>query len=212
MTDITERKIHPDEVYKSYPSVVSGKKIIGIGASTGGVNSLLQIFKELPNNLPPIVITQHIPYRFSKSFAERLNSNSQINVSQLEKTTILEQGCAYVAPGNMHLIVERQGNEYVGKLLDIVKVSRHKPSVNIMFRSLNNSAGSNTMAIIMTGMGDDGAIAIKDLFDNNAHTVAQNEESCIVFGMPQQAIKTGGIKTICHLDDIAQNIINFGLN
>jgi two-component system chemotaxis response regulator CheB len=108
--------------------------------------------------------------------------------------------------------VEKRGNEYIGKLLDIVKVSRHKPSVNIMFRSLNNSAGSDAMAVIMTGMGDDGTIGIKELYNNGAYTVAQNEESCVVFGMPQQAIKANAINDICHLDDIAQCIIDFAHN
>jgi len=206
---LLEKKVHPDEVYKSIPSHYKGHKIIGIGSSTGGVESLLTIFKELPAGLPPIVITQHIPYGFSSSFAQRLNDHSDVFVSEVQGDTILEDGHAYLAPGNMHLIIEREGNNYIGKLLDITKVSRHKPSVDMMFRSLNNSAGGSSMAIMMTGMGDDGTIAMKELYDNNAYTVAQNEESCVVFGMPQQAIKAGAIKDICHLNKIAQYIIDF---
>ncbi len=206
---LIEKKVHPDEVYKSSPSYTPGSKIIGIGSSTGGVESLLNIFKKLPSGLPPIVITQHIPYGFSSSFAQRLNDHSKVNVIEVSSDTILQNGYAYLAPGNMHLVVEKSGSDYIGKLLDISKVSRHKPSVDIMFRSLNNSAGSAAMAIIMTGMGDDGTIAIQELYNNNAFTVAQSEESCVVFGMPQQAIKAGAIKEIVHLDDIAQSIINF---
>ena len=209
---LIEHKVHPDEVYKSNPALIPGGKIIGIGSSTGGVESLLTVFKKLPSNLPPIVITQHIPYGFSSSFAQRLNDHSEVNVSEVKEETILEHGHAYLAPGNMHLEVCKVGNTYVGKLLDITKISRHKPSVDLMFRSLNNSAGSSVMAVMMTGMGDDGTVAMLDLYKNDAYTVAQNEESCVVFGMPAQAIKAGAVKEICHLNDIAKLIINFAKN
>ncbi|MEA3512438.1 MAG: chemotaxis-specific protein-glutamate methyltransferase CheB [Campylobacterota bacterium] len=204
-----ERKVHPDEVLKSKPANIKGDKIIGIGSSTGGIDSLLQIFRKLPDDLPPIVMTQHIPYGFSNSFAQRLNDYSKVKVQEVKEDTKLEKGHAYLAPGNMHLIVEKHGSDYIGKLLDSKKVSRHKPSVDIMFRSINNSAGGGSMAIIMTGMGDDGTIAMKELCENGAYTIAQNEESCVVFGMPAQAIKAGAIKKICHLDNIAQTMINF---
>ena len=209
---IIEHKVHPDEVYKSNPALISGGKIIGIGSSTGGVESLLTVFKSLPSGLPPIVITQHIPYGFSSSFAQRLNDHSDVMVSEVEKDTILEKGHAYLAPGNMHLEVVKVGSDFVGKLLDISKVSRHKPSVDIMFRSLNNSAGSGAMAVMMTGMGDDGTIAMLDLYKNGAYTLAQNEESCVVFGMPAQAIKAGAVKDICHLNDISNFIVDFAKN
>lgn len=206
---LVERKIHPDEVISSHPARIPGSKIIGIGSSTGGVESLISVFEKLPEGLPPIVITQHIPYGFSSSFAQRLNSSSKVTVSEVTQDTILEKSHAYLAPGNMHLVIDKKGQEYVAKLLDAPRVSRHKPSVDIMFRSLNNSAGSAAMAIMMTGMGDDGTIAIKELFDNGAYTVAQNEESCVVFGMPAQAIKAGAVKDICHLNEIASYIIDF---
>jgi len=206
---LIEKKVHPDEVYDSTPSIMPGSKIVGIGSSTGGVESLLTVFKQLSSNLPPIVITQHIPYGFSSSFAQRLNDHSAVTVIEVKDDTILEKGYAYLAPGNMHLVVEKKGSSYIGKLLDITKVSRHKPSVDIMFRSLNNCAGGGAMAIMMTGMGDDGTIAMKELHDNGAYTVAQNEESCVVFGMPQQAIKAGAVDDICHLNNIAQYIIDF---
>ena len=121
----------------------------------------------------------------------------------------LERGCAYLAPGNMHLTIEKRGGVYKTKLLDTTKVSQHKPSVDVLFRSVNNSVGGSAMAVIMTGMGDDGMIAMKDLFDNGAYTVAQNEQSCVVYGMPKKAVEIGAIKDIVHLDEIPKYIIDY---
>ncbi len=208
--NLIEQKVHPDEVYPSKPSYLPGPKIIAIGSSTGGVESLLTVFKGLTSTLPPIVMTQHIPYGFSKSFAQRLNDNSKVNVQEVSSDgIILQKGHAYLAPGNMHLTIEKQGKNYVTKLLDITKVSRHKPSVDMLFRSVNNCAGGGAMAVMMTGMGDDGSIAMKELFDNKAYCVAQNEQSCVVFGMPKKAIQIGAVKDICHLNEISQYIIDF---
>ena len=202
-------KVHPDEVIPLRASKFPGTKVIAIGSSTGGVESLLKVFKKLPNDLPPILITQHIPYGFSNSFAQRLNDNSDVDVCEAKDGMILERGHAYLAPENMHLIIEKYGNELRTKLLDTKKVSQHKPSVDVLFRSVNNCVGGSAMAIIMTGMGDDGTIAMKELFDNGAYTVAQNEESCIVFGMPMKAIAAGAVKDIIHLDDIPSYMIEF---
>ena len=167
--DDTNTKIHPDEVIKLNLPLFPGKKVIGIGSSTGGIESLLRVFKALPLNLPPILITQHIPYGFSNSFAHRLNDHSKIFVQEAKDDMILENGHAYLAPGNMHLSIEKISNGvYKTKLLDTLKVSLHKPSVDVMFRSLNNIIGSGAMAIMMTGMGDDGTIAIKELHDNQS--------------------------------------------
>ncbi len=204
-----EYKVHPDEIIPSRPALLPGSKVIAIGSSTGGVESLLRVFKKLPSGLPPIVITQHIPYGFSNSFAHRLNDNSEVNVTEAKDGMILERGHGYLAPGNMHLTIEKVGKEYRTKLLDTKKVSQHKPSVDVLFRSVNNNVGSSAMGIMMTGMGDDGSIAMKDMFDNNAYTVAQNEESCVVFGMPMKAIQAGAVKDTIHLDDIAQYMIEF---
>ena len=202
-------KVHPDEVIPLRASKFPGTKVIAIGSSTGGVESLLKVFKKLPNDFPPILITQHIPYGFSNSFAQRLNDNSDVDVCEAKDGMILERGHAYLAPENMHLIIEKYGNELRTKLLDTKKVSQHKPSVDVLFRSVNNCVGGSAMAIIMTGMGDDGTIAMKELFDNGAYTVAQNEESCIVFGMPMKAIAAGAVKDIIHLDDIPSYMIEF---
>ncbi len=204
-----EYKVHPDEIIPSRPALLPGSKVIAIGSSTGGVESLLRVFRKLPSGLAPIVITQHIPYGFSNSFAHRLNDNSEVNVREAKDGMILEKGHGYLAPGNMHLTIEKVGKEYRTKLLDTKKVSQHKPSVDVLFRSVNNNVGSNAMGIMMTGMGDDGSIAMKDMFDNNAYTVAQNKESCVVFGMPMKAIQAGAVKDTIHLDDIAQYMIDF---
>jgi two-component system chemotaxis response regulator CheB len=155
-------------------------------------------------------MVQHIPYGFSSSFAQRLNDNSDVDVQEVQEDGIvLEKGNAYLAPGNMHLVIEKKGNDYVTKLLDVAKVSRHKPSVDILFRSVNNSAGGGAMAVMMTGMGDDGSICMKELFDNRAYCLAQNEESCVVYGMPKKAVDAGAVKDICHLNDIAKYIVEF---
>lgn len=205
-----EYKIHPDKVITSHPATFPGSKIIAIGSSTGGVESLLRVFKDLPANLPPIVITQHIPYGFSSSFAQRLNASSNLTVHEATDGMILEQGHGYLAPGNMHLSIEkRRDGKYFTRLLDTTKVSHHKPSVDVLFRSVNNSAGGGAMAVMMTGMGDDGSIAMKELHDNRAYTVAQNEESCVVFGMPAKAIDAGAVKDVIHLNEISQYIIEF---
>jgi two-component system, chemotaxis family, protein-glutamate methylesterase/glutaminase len=208
-TQTIEYRIHPDEVIPLKPAIFPGMKLIAIGSSTGGVESLLRVFRKLPANLPPILITQHIPYGFSNSFAHRLNDNSDVIVCEAKDGMILEKGHGYLAPGNMHLTIEKIGNEYKTKLLDTKKVSQHKPSVDVLFRSVNNSVGGSAMAVMMTGMGDDGTIAMKELYDNGAYTVAQNEESCVVFGMPMKAIQAGAIKDIIHLDEIADYIIDF---
>lgn len=204
-----EQKIHPDEVLKKLPASFPGKKVIAIGSSTGGVDALLKVFIKLEANLPPILITQHIPYGFSNSFAQRLNTHSVIDVCEAKDGMILENSCAYLAPGNMHMTIEKHGAEYKIKLLDTVRVSRHKPSVDILFRSVNNIVGGGAMAVMMTGMGDDGSIGMKELYDNNAYTIAQDEKSCVVFGMPAKAIEAGAVKDVVSLDDIPDYIMDF---
>ncbi|EFU69236.1 chemotaxis response regulator protein-glutamate methylesterase [Aliarcobacter butzleri] len=208
-THNVDYKVHPDEVIPLRAAKFPGAKVIAIGSSTGGVESLLRVFKKLPSGLPPIVITQHIPYGFSNSLAHRLNDNSEVEVCEAKDGLTLEKGHAYLAPGNMHLTIEKYGNDFKTRLLDTKKVSQHKPSVDVLFRSVNNAVGGGAMAVMMTGMGDDGTIAMKELFDNGAYTIAQNEASCVVFGMPMKAIQAGAVKDIVHLDEIADYIIDF---
>ena len=202
-------KNHPDVLLKSTPYKGDGKRVIAIGASTGGVDAIAQILKSLPKELPPIIITQHIPDGFSTSFANRLDTNSALNVFEVRGRMLLKDSCAYLAAGGLHMLLERVGGEYYVKPQSGVRISRHCPSVDVMFRSLNNVVGRHALAIIMTGMGDDGSIGIKELYDNGAYTIAQDEASCIVFGMPKQAIARGAICEVVSLDRIGSKIIAF---
>jgi len=214
LVDGVEPRVHPDQILKSKPAILPGKKIIGIGSSTGGIEALLRIFKNLPKDLPPIIISQHIPYGFSNSFAQRLNDNSQVTVKEAKDGDMLEKSHAYLAPGNIHLCLEKDihNSFFKIKLLDAPRVSRHKPSVDIMFRSLNNAIGAGAMAIMLTGMGDDGSIGMKEIFDSGGFTLAQDKNSCVVFGMPAKAIEIGAIKVTAPLDEIYKYIINFAQN
>jgi two-component system chemotaxis response regulator CheB len=205
-----ERKVHPDEVLIKSPALLAGKKVIGIGSSTGGVDALVKVFEALPIGLAPIVISQHIPYGFSSSFANRLNAVSDIAVSEVSDGDELLKSHAYLAPGNRHFTIEKRGDRYFAKMLDVQKVSRHKPSVDIMFRSLNNVVGSSVVAIMLTGMGDDGMIASKELYDNGAYVIAQSEESCVVYGMPGKVVEIGAASDIVHLDNIPKEIARLG--
>ncbi|MDA3966570.1 MULTISPECIES: CheB methylesterase domain-containing protein [Helicobacter] len=206
---MANEKYHPDKLLASKPFRGEGKKIIGIGASTGGVDAIARILQALPLNLPPIVITQHIPEGFSTSFAHRLDNISALSVVEVTERMTLKPSCAYLAPGGRHMLIENKTGEYIATPLDGDRITRHKPSVDIMFRSLNNAAGKNALAIIMTGMGDDGSIGIHELFLNGSYTIAQDEDSCIVFGMPKQAISRGSICDIVSLDNIPEKIVQF---
>lgn len=202
-------KHHPDKLLKSTPYKGEGRGIIAIGASTGGVEAIAKILQQLPRNLPPIIITQHIPDGFSTSFANRLNINSALDVFEVRSKMHLQHSSAYLAPGGLHILLERQGNDYYVRPQEGIRISRHRPSVDVMFRSVNNVAGKAALAIILTGMGDDGSIGIKELYDNGAYTIAQDEASCIVFGMPKQAIAKGAICEVVGLDCIANKILSF---
>jgi two-component system chemotaxis response regulator CheB len=207
-----EPKYSPDEILKSTPAEFAGRKIIAIGASTGGVDALTRVLTKLPLGLPPIVVVQHIPTAFSKNFVERLNLLCKVAVAEAKDMEVLNDSSVYFAPGDIHMSVERAKNgQYIAKMIDGVKVSRHRPSVDILFRSVNNAAGGSAMAVIMTGMGDDGTIGIKELFDSGAYTVAQSEESSVVFGMAQTAIKVGAIRKVVDLDNLAAEIVVFCL-
>jgi len=207
-----EPKYSPDEILHSKPSEYAGKKIIAIGASTGGVEALTKVLTKLAPGLAPVVVVQHIPMAFSKNFVDRLNLLSKCSVVEARDGDVLENSTVYFAPGDAHLIIEKgKRGEYIARVVDGVKVSRHRPSVDILFRSVNNTAGAGAMAVIMTGMGDDGTIGIKELFENGAYTVAQNEESSVVFGMAGSALKAGAIRKVVDLDAIATEIAIFCL-
>lgn len=178
------------------------EKIIVLGTSTGGTQALEAVLCELPANAPPIAIVQHMPEKFTRSFAERLNSICAIEVREAQDGDRLLPGLALIAPGGRHMLVKRSGGQYLVEVKDGPLVSRHRPSVDVLFRSTAVQAGRNALGVIMTGMGDDGARGLKEMRDAGARTYAQDEESCVVFGMPKEAIKLDAAEQIISLDDI----------
>ncbi len=182
-------------------------KIIALGASTGGTEAIKEVLMRLPANTPAIVITQHIPAAFSLPFAKRMNLASQMNVCQAEDGQKILEGHVYIAPGDKHLLVKKEGLNYVCRLDDGPAVNRHKPSVDVMFHSVVQSAGSNALAVILTGMGNDGAAGMKELQSLGVATIAQDEKSSVVWGMPREAVKLGAADHILPLDRIPQKIL-----
>jgi two-component system chemotaxis response regulator CheB len=182
------------------------ERIVVIGTSTGGTQALEAILTELPRSCPGIAIVQHMPEKFTRSFSERLNMLSQIEVKEAANGDRLTPGRALIAPGGKHIMIKRSGSYYQVEVVDGPLVSRHKPSVDVLFRSAAKFAGKNAMGIIMTGMGDDGAKGLKEMHDCGAKTIAQDEETCVVFGMPKEAIKLGAADEIMALDKIAKAI------
>ena len=185
-------------------------RIIAIGTSTGGTQALERVLTALPRVCSGIVIVQHMPEKFTAAFAERLNAMSQIEVREAKSGDRVVPGLALIAQGGRHMLLKRNGAQYHVDVVDGPPVSRHRPSVDVLFRSVARSAGKNALGIIMTGMGDDGARGMKEMHDVGAQTLAQDEESCVVYGMPKEAVKLGGVDKIVSLDDIAQEIVLYG--
>ncbi|MBK5351354.1 chemotaxis response regulator protein-glutamate methylesterase [Pseudomonas sp. TH41] len=183
-------------------SLRTTQKIAVLGTSTGGTQALEFVLRELGVTCPGIAIVQHMPERFTRSFAERLNTLCAIEVREAKDGDRLLPGLALIAPGGRHLLIKRSGAQYYVEVKDGPLVSRHRPSVDVLFRSAALQAGSNVLGVIMTGMGDDGARGMKEMFEAKARTYAQDEDSCVVFGMPKEAIKLGGVEQIVPLDAI----------
>ncbi|MBN2686486.1 MAG: chemotaxis response regulator protein-glutamate methylesterase [Pontiellaceae bacterium] len=177
-------------------------KVVVVGASTGGTEALRIFLEALPRNCPGIAIVQHMPQNFTRNFANRLNDLCEISVAEAEDGDRIIRGKALIAPGNHHMLLVRRGGQYHVEVKDGPLVSRHRPSVDVLFRSTARYAGCNAIGIIMTGMGDDGARGIREMKDAGALTIAQDEKSCVVFGMPNEAIKTGGIDEVVPLERI----------
>ena len=193
---------------KANSSLPPSKKIIAIGASTGGVQILEQLLVQLEPNHPPIVITQHMPAGFTASFAERLNHilvNS--NVKEAQDGDTLMHGRILIAPGNLHMEVHKHGFLYKIELKNYPKVNSHKPSVNVLFKSMAHEVGIFGVGLILTGMGDDGASSLLDMKNAGAKTYAQEEKSCIVYGMPKRAVEMNAVEKSISLDEMAK-IIN----
>ncbi|EMY61597.1 protein-glutamate methylesterase/protein-glutamine glutaminase [Leptospira terpstrae] len=187
------------------------EKIVAIGTSTGGTIALEEVLTKLPRDKTPgIVIVQHMPEKFTETFAKRLDSICEISVREAKDGDRVVRGLALIAPGNRHMTVKRSGAQYYVEITDGPLVNRHRPSVDVLFRSVARHVGKNSKGIIMTGMGDDGASGLLEMKDAGADTIAQNEETSVVFGMPKEAIKRGGVNHILPLTEIYKTIVGYG--
>jgi len=184
-------------------------KPVVIGSSTGGTQALELVLTSLPADAPGIAITQHMPEKFTAMYAQRLDGICAMSVREARDGDRLERGVALIAPGGRHMQLKKMNGQYYVKVLDGPPVNRHKPSVDVLFKSAAECAGRDVLGIIMTGMGDDGARGMKVLHDGGARTIAQNEETCVVFGMPKEAIKLQAVDDILPLESLARAILQF---
>ncbi|MGA2779544.1 MAG: chemotaxis response regulator protein-glutamate methylesterase [Steroidobacteraceae bacterium] len=210
---LAEPKITADAV--AGPAAVGAMKqtterIVAIGTSTGGTQALERVLTALPRACPGIAVVQHMPEQFTAAFAARLNGLCDVEVSEAKHGERLLPGHVLIAPGGKHLMLRRSGAYYYADVTDGPLVNRHKPSVDVLFRSVAKCAGANATGIIMTGMGDDGARGLLEMREAGAPTAAQDEASCVVFGMPKEAIRLGGAITVLPLARIAQLIVDWG--
>jgi len=191
----------------SHAMIQTTDKIVAVGASTGGTEALRVFLQAMPLDAPGIIIVQHMPEKFTASFAQRLNSLCLVTVKEAADGDSILRGQALIAPGNRHLLLKRSGARYYVEVKDGPLVSRHRPSVDVLFRSTARYAGANAVGVIMTGMGDDGARGMLEMKQAGAITLAQDEASCIVFGMPAEAIKLGCVDRVCPLQKIALEVV-----
>ena len=189
------------------PLAVTTDKVVAIGASTGGTEALRLILESMPPDAPGIVIVQHMPEGFTRAFADRLNKTCRIEVKEAESGDRVHPGRALVAHGNRHLLVGRSGATYRVDLIEGPPVSRHRPSVDVLFRSVAQAAAANAVGVLLTGMGRDGAAGLREMKDAGASTLAQDEASCVVFGMPKEAIAAGAVDEVAPLGRMAERIL-----
>ena len=187
--------------------VASTEKLIIVGASTGGTEAIKDFLICLPPDCPGILVTQHMPEAFTKSFADRLNGLCRISVKEAQNGERVLPGHAYVAPGHSHLLLKRSGANYMTELSQAEPVNRHRPSVDVLFRSAANYAGKNAIGVILTGMGKDGAAGMLEMKHAGAYNYAQDEATCVVFGMPKEAITLGGVDEVVPLQDMAKRVL-----
>lgn len=191
----------------SHAMLQTTEKVVVVGASTGGTEALRIFLEMLPSDAPGMVIVQHMPENFTAAFANRLNSLCQVTVKEASDNDSVIRGRVLIAPGNKHTLLKRSGARYLVEVKDGPLVSRHRPSVDVLFRSAARYAGKNVVGVIMTGMGDDGARGMLEMKQAGSTNIAQDEHSCIVFGMPKEAIKHGGVDIIKPLDKIAAEVL-----
>ncbi len=209
---VVEPKLTADAVIpRGSPSkaIETTDKIVVVGASTGGTEALREFLEALPLDAPGIVIVQHMPEQFTAAFARRLDTLCRVTVKEAADNDSVLRGRALIAPGNMHALLKRSGARYYVEVKDGPLVSRHRPSVDVLFRSAARYAAKNAVGIIMTGMGDDGARGMAELHEAGAYNIAQNESTCVVFGMPNEAIKRGAADVVLPLEQIAGHLIEF---
>jgi len=185
------------------------EKVVAIGASTGGTEALRALLEALPSDAPGIVIVQHMPELFTRAFAARLDSLCSITVKEAETNDTVLRGRALIAPGNHHMLLKRSGARYYVDIKDGPLVCRHRPSVDVLFRSAARYAGQNAVGVILTGMGDDGARGMLEMKRAGAKTIAQDEATCVVFGMPKEAIKLGAADKVLALQSVAGAILTY---
>lgn len=208
-----DAKLTADAVLARAPAdsmIATTEKVVVIGASTGGTEALLQVLSALPADAPGTIVVQHMPEKFTEAFARRLDTQCRVNVKEAEDGDTVVRGRVLIAPGNRHTLLKRSGARYYVEVRDGPLVSRHRPSVDVLFRSTARYAGRNAVAVIMTGMGDDGARGMAELHEASAYTIAQDEASCVVFGMPKEAIALGGVRQVLSLGSIAERVLQLG--
>ncbi len=194
-------------ITKSYALAETTNKLIAIGASTGGTVALSELISKFPKNIPGTIIVQHMPGGFTKAFADRLNSISEVEVKEAEDGDIIGRGRVLIVPGELHGVVRRDGGNYRIKLGTGKKVSGHRPSVDVLFNSVATHVGANAIGVILTGMGSDGAKGMLNMKQNGAMTIAQDEKSSVVWGMPKVAIDIGAVSAVEPLDNIVESIV-----
>jgi two-component system chemotaxis response regulator CheB len=183
-------------------------RVVAMGTSTGGTQALEAVLTRLPRVTPGIVIVQHMPEKFTEAFANRLDALCQIEVREARTGDRVMPGRALIAPGGKHMLLKRSGAQYHVEVMEGPLVNRHRPSVDVLFRSVAHCAGKNALGIIMTGMGDDGARGLKEMREAGAKTIAQDEATCVVYGMPREAVKLGAVESVMPLDEIAGAILS----
>ena len=207
----TEKKLNADVILAKpggKAMIQTTEKIVAVGASTGGTEALRIFVEMLPADFPGVIIVQHMPEHFTTSFAERLDGLSKMTVKEAADGDTVMPGRVLLAPGNRHMLLQRSGARYYVQIKEGPLVSRHRPSVDVLFRSAARYAGKNAVGVIMTGMGDDGAKGMLEMKEAGAATIAQDEKSCVVFGMPKVAIELGGVDQVVPLTKIAQTVAN----